>query len=546
MLRKNLAIGAAGLALLAGGYAAASAGQDEPAEMPRAAEMPLGAPGDEGETVPNEVIVVYKDNATLQEQDSAKDSVEAVDTRDLDENNVSGTQTELVELPNDVSTAEAIVELSTDPAVEIVEPNWLLAPVATSDDPSYLDGSLWGVYGDTTAPANAFGSQAAEVWDTTTTGDNTIVIGVIDEGVQITHPDLAANIWVNPADPVDGADNDGNGYIDDVNGWDFELEDNAVYKGLFDDHGTHVAGTIGAVGGNAQGIAGMAWDVKIVTGRFLGSGGTGTTADAIEAINYMTDLKANRGINLVATSNSWGCLGGGCYSAALEAAITAGGDEDILFIAAAGNDSVDTDITPHYPSSYDCPANSAASGAYDCIISVAAIDNAGGLAGFSNWGALSVDIGAPGVSILSTEPSNAYGYKNGTSMATPHVTGAAVLYKATTPALSATAIKNNILTSVAATTSLVGNVVTDGRLDLSDLAGLTTPPPVGQVTVCHATETLAPVGPNFDGQGLFLSYSKVFVGRSSAGEDTHADHPYDWMWLTGAASPPPDCPSPGN
>jgi subtilisin family serine protease len=344
--------------------------------------------------------------------------------------------------------------------------------------------------------------------------------------------------------PIDLVDNDGNGYVDDINGWDFENEDNSVYDGLFDDHGTHVSGTIGAEGGNGQGVAGVNWDVGLISGRFIGSSGFGFQSDAIEAINYMTDLKVNHGINIVATSNSWGSLGGS-FNAALQAAIEAGGDADILFIAAAGNNGADTDATPFYPSGYTCAANSIPSGAYDCIISVAAIDSSGQLAGFSNYGASTVDLGAPGVGIVSTVPSSTYSAYNGTSMATPHVSGAAALIAAINPAYSATQIKSAILSNVAITASLA-DTVTGGRLDLSFLASLPTPPPAGSVAVCHATETVGSAGPNYPGDALFISYSKVFVDRGSAAEAQHAAEDHDIMWLSGVPGGDAPCPTPGN
>ncbi len=224
------------------------------------------------------------------------------------------------------------------------------------------------------------------------------------------HQDLTVNVFVNQFDSVDGKDNDGNGYIDDVNGWDFDANNNSTYDGTQDDHGTHVAGTIGGVGGNGIGVAGMNWQVTMIPAKFLGRRG-GTLANAIKAVDYLTDLKTRHGFHIVATNNSWG---GGSSQALLDA-IDRGGSDGV-------GDNNDT--TPSYPSNYQCIAN----GKYDCVIAVAAITSTGLKSGFSNYGAATVDIGAPGSAIYSTLPgrlnSSAYGSYSGTSMATPHVTGA--------------------------------------------------------------------------------------------------------------------------
>jgi subtilisin family serine protease len=353
--------------------------------------------------------------------------------------------------------------LSSDAAVEFAEQNWIYTHQQTaSNDPYYTGGALWGMYGAGTTPGNQFGSQAGAAWAKGNTGSGTVLVGVIDEGIQWQHQDLAANIWSNPYDaPGDRIDNDGNGYVDDVRGWDFDRNDNTTYDGTADDHGTHVAGTIGAVGGNGLGVAGVVWNVKIITAKFLGSRG-GTTANAIKAIDYFTDLKTRHGLNIVATNNSWG---GGGYSSSLQAAIERANTANILFVAAAGNGGSDgvgdnNDTTPSYPASYP-NAN---------IISVAAITSSGTRSSFSNYGATSVDIGAPGSSINSTLPSstrNKYGAYSGTSMATPHVTGAVALYASLNPGATAASIKYSILSSAVSTPALVGKTVSGGRLNVS-------------------------------------------------------------------------------
>lgn len=368
---------------------------------------------------------------------------------------------ELLLVTTKLGTMEAIQMLKNSADVEYAEPNWIYQHFEISNDLYYTNGSLWGMYGDATSPTNQFGSQAGEAWAAGKTGSNTVYIGVIDEGAQFSHEDLAANFWTNPFDPIDGIDNDGNGYIDDVRGWDFDKNDNSTYDGTIDDHGTHVSGTIGAVGGNGKGVAGVNWKVTLISAKFLGRRG-GTTANSIKAIDYFTDLKLRHNLNIVATNNSWG---GGGFSQGVQDAIERANAANILFCAAAGNGGSDgigdnNDNVANYPSNYP-NAN---------IIAVAAITSTGGVSSFSNFGATKVDIGAPGSGIFSTLPNatgNSYGSYNGTSMATPHVTGACALYASTHPGSSAATIKAAILNSAIPTSSLSGKCVTGGRLNVS-------------------------------------------------------------------------------
>jgi thermitase len=419
--------------------------------------------------VPDEVLVQFKPGAREADKQRARGRVGA----ELDEVIVAAANRsdgkgdlQLVRLPGGLAVAAAVRGLQADAAVEFAEPNWVYFHEA-SNDPYYTSGSLWGMYGDATTPANQFGSQAAEAWAANHTGSHSVYVGVIDEGIQFTHPDLAANVWTNPFDPADGVDNDGNGYVDDIHGWDFDGNNNAVYdggtKGNLDDHGTHVAGTIAAQGGNGIGVAGVNWNVTYISGKFLGRRG-GTTANAIRAVNYFTDLKVRHGLDIVATNNSW--TGGG-FSQALLDAIVNGAQQNILFVAAAGNGGSDgigdnNDVMPSYPSAYDTTAGAG----WDAVIAVAAIRSDGALASFSNYGATAVDLGAPGVAIYSTTAYNTYSAYNGTSMATPHVSGAAALYAATHVERGA-ALKAVILNSTVPTASLSGRTVTGGRLDAS-------------------------------------------------------------------------------
>ncbi len=411
--------------------------------------------------VPNQVLVKFRDGTTGIEQERARQSISGVKL-DRVRDRLDGTSDiELTSFPAGRNINDVIARLQADPSVEYAEPNWIYTHTAVSNDPFFVNGQLWGMYGAGTVPANQFGSNAAAAWAAGQTGSRNVIVAVIDEGVQVNHPDLQANIWVNPFDPVNGRDDDGNGYVDDTNGWDFANNNNSVYdggtRGRADTHGTHVAGTIGAVGGNGVGVVGVSWQVTIISAKFLGTSG-GTTANAIRAVDYITDLKRRHGLNIVATNNSWG---GGGFSQGLLDAINRGGNAGILFVAAAGNSNNNNDATPFYPASYQCTAN----GTYDCVISVAAIDGSGFRASFSNYGATRVDLGAPGVSINSTLPFNTYGAYSGTSMASPHVAGAVALYAAARPGASAAQIRNAILSSAVPTPSLNGITVTGGRLD---------------------------------------------------------------------------------
>ncbi len=357
-----------------------------------------------------------------------------------------------------MGVTEAAGALRRMPEVAYAEPNYIYRHQAVSNDTYFMSGSLWGMYGNASTPANQFGSQAAEAWAAGHTGSRTVHIGVIDEGAMFAHEDLAGQIWTNPWDPVDGIDNDGNGYVDDIHSWDFANGDNGTYDGVSDDHGTHVSGTIGAIGGNAKGVVGVCWNVTIISAKFLGSNG-GTTEAAILAVDYLTDLKLRHGLLMPASSNSWG---GGAFSQFLQDAIGRAGAADILFVAAAGNESLDLETTISYPAGYP----------NENIIAVAAIDSAGNLASYSNYGANRVDIGAPGSAVYSTVPSrngrsSSYASYSGTSMATPHVSGAVALYAATHPAATAAQIKAAILGSAIPTASLSGKCVTGGRLDAS-------------------------------------------------------------------------------
>ena len=394
---------------------------------------------------------------------------------------------------------------------------------ATPNDARYTDGSLWGMYGDASSPANQFGSQAAEAWAQGHTGSMTNVIGVIDSGIDYTHPDLYLNIWLNQREipttlraslsdidsdglitfrDLNGAanasyvldynsngridagdllrdarwensvDEDGNGYRDDLSGWDFVNHDNDPMDD--EGHGTHVAGTIGAMGGNGIGVAGVNWNVQLVPLQIFSA--TGVFSGDVAAVNYFTNAAvsartAGSAENFIATNNSWG---GGWYEQALLDAITAAARQDILFVAAAGNESSNNDNWPSYPNGY----STAPATGYEAVISVASITITGGLSDFSNFGVSSVDIAAPGSEIWSTLPNGQYETYGGTSMATPHVTGAIALYASLFPNATSAQIREALLTSATFTASLNNLVASDGRLNIP--AMLAVAPPVTQ------------------------------------------------------------------
>ena len=327
-----------------------------------------------------------------------------------------------------------------------------------------------------------------------TKGTPDVVVAVIDTGVDYTHEDLVDNLWRNPGEmgtdangkdkSTNGIDDDGNGYKDDVIGWDFASKDNKPFdlpvsiwdmltSGGNPGHGTHCAGNVAARSDNGKGIAGVAPNIKIMSLRFITEKGQGTTADAISAIKYATAMGAK------VTSNSWGSEGeeaGDPENQALRDVIQDAQNNGVLFIAAAGNGhngngyNNDTDSKPGYPASYD----------HDIIISVAALDEAGALGSFSNWGARTVDLGAPGVKVFSTMVSNKYSdkvidfagmtvYWDGTSMATPHVAGAAALYWSAHPEKTWQQVKSAILTSVKRTNTMNGKSTSGGALDVGNL-----------------------------------------------------------------------------
>ncbi len=370
-----------------------------------------------------------------------------------------------LELKPGVSIESMLQTYRNDTNVLYAEPDYRVRVASVPNDA--LFGDQWDMHntGQLGGVADA-DIDAPEAWDLST-GTGSTVVAVIDTGVDYLHPDLAPNIWTNPGEvPGDGIDNDNNGYVDDVHGYDFFNDDGDP----LDDHnhGTHVAGTIGARGNNSVGVAGVNWDVQIMAVKFLGADGSGSTSDAIAAVRYAVDNGAQ------ISNNSWG---GDPYSQALYDAIADARDQGHIFVAAAGNGNfiglgVDNDATPFYPASYDL----------DNIVAVAATDRNDQIAIFSNFGSTSVDVGAPGVDILSTLPGGGYGNSSGTSMAAPHVAGALSLVRDFDPSLTPQQIVDRVLLSADPIQALDGITVTGGRLNLaSSLEPDTTGPQIADV-----------------------------------------------------------------
>ena len=414
--------------------------------------------------VKDRVIVRFKSqkNAGLSASQEkirvAHENVGAKVEEDLSTGSIEGLQ--LVQLPNGTDIQSAITSYKANPDVLYAEPDYVLSilPVQTGpvtydvnsahilsipNDPYFLDNQ-WSFHNTgQTGGTPGDDIDAPGAWDIST-GSSSVVVAVVDTGVLYTHSDLSANIWNNTDEiPGNGIDDDHNGYIDDVRGWNFIT--NTSDPNDDNGHGTHVSGTIGAVGNNAIGVAGVNWHVRIMPLKAFDPAGSGDTIDAIKSIEYGN---AN-GASVI--SNSWG---GPDYSQALKDAIDA---SPAVVVCAAGNSAnhSDDDIIPVYPASYNSTN----------IISVASTDQYDLLSSFSNIGLNSVDLAAPGTIIMSTYKDGYYASMSGTSMATPHVSGVAALVKAVNPSLTSEQIKRIILSTVDERISLSGKVASGGRLN---------------------------------------------------------------------------------
>ena len=408
-----------------------------PAALANAGSEPSGAGSPYADGT---VLVGFTKGTTAAEAHSV---VEAVGAREAA---VIGADTHVLDVPSG-QVEEKILLLKAQTHVRYAEPDYVVHVDMTPNDSLYH--KLWGMQK----------IQADLAWDSTT-GTRDVVVGVVDTGIDYTHPDLAANVWSNGGS-INGCAAGTHGYNAITNSCD-----------PMDDHkqGTHVSGTIGAVGNNGIGVIGVDPNVSVMGLKFLNSGGSGTTAGAVAAIDWAVKAKV-AGVNVRVLSNSWG---GGGYSQALKDEIDKAGARDILFVAAAGNFGGNNDSTPFYPCSYDT-ANE---------ICVAASDNRDRLASFSNYGAGSVDLAAPGTDILSTILGGAYGTLSGTSMATPHVSGTAALVLAKGYE-SVSDLKTTILSTVDPIADAAGKTTTGGRLnaDAAILAARPTPPTVGDFSL---------------------------------------------------------------
>lgn len=376
--------------------------------------------------VPGEWLVKFKNTAT---RITIQSALRNASFRPINNGYRSVPGLQRVKLADGADSIQARAALEQRDDVEYIEPNFILHEAAIPNDPKFAD--LWALK----SPGTFGGQPGADIaavaaWDITT-GSSNVVIAVIDSGVDYNHQDLSANIFSNTADcNTNGIDDDADGYIDDCHGIDTANHD----SNPMDDrgHGTHVAGTIGAVGNNGIGTVGVAWNVRILPCKFLDATGSGTTADAIECFDYIAMLR-DRGVNIVASSNSWG---GGPPSKALWDAVAAQHQHNILTVAAAGNDHWDAEQNPQPL----CDA-----GAVN-VLCVGASDYDDNIAYFSNWGNHVLAVQAPGVQIWSTYPGNQYMPLDGTSMATPHVSGVVALLAAQDPTRDWRKLKNLIIT----------------------------------------------------------------------------------------------------
>ncbi|GCA70259.1 thermophilic serine proteinase [Microcystis aeruginosa NIES-2519] len=458
-----------------------------PTAAPVTSELKPAATSTIAPHAPNQLIVKFKQGIATAQAAQFHSLFGAVKTQ-----KIKLTGAEIWKLSGSLSVEKILAQHGSNPIFEYIEPDYIvtkgtISPQATfPNDPSF--NQLWGLHntGQSGGTADA-DIDAPEAWDIQT-GDPNLVIGVIDTGVDYNHQDLVGNIWTNPGEIAgDGIDNDGNGYIDDIRGWDFAYNDNDPSD--VHGHGTHVSGTIAGKGNNGVGVTGVAWNAKIMPLKFLDDTGSGSTSNAIKAINYATD----KGVKL--TNNSWG---GGGYSQALYDAINAAGQAGALFIASAGNSAQNTDTSPSYPASYNL----------DNIISVASTTRTDSLSSFSNYGLTSVDLGAPGSAIYSTTPNNTYATYSGTSMASPHVTGAAALLWSQNPTWTAQQVKNTLMNTGDSIAALAGKTVSGKRLNVFNALAAANLPSV--------TVSVSPASVQEDGTtNLVYTFTRTNLNLSS-------------------------------
>ena len=397
--------------------------------------------------------IAARNNDLMDDEYEAVNGLVSID--DLDDADVEQTVRQYSAMNDLVEYAQPNYEIRLDPQdLPASGHDLLLREVSDGpNDPQF--GQQWALNN----LGQDGGKERADIdallaW-TKTQGSEKIIVAVLDTGVDYTHKDLVSNMWTRP-DSVPQYADDELGSFDDVHG--FDADTNASDPMDENGHGTHCAGIIGAEGDNGEGIAGINWHVRIMPLKFLGRSGSGTTKNAIEAINYAIDRK-KKGVNVRVINASWGSTQ---YSRALEDAIRAAGEQGILFVAAAGNSSTDNDKRAHYPSNYKLPN----------VLSVAAMDRTDSLTSFSNFGAKTVHVAAPGRDILSTWLGSAYREASGTSMAAPQVAGVAALILANEPTMTVEKLRDRILRSVDKVDSLDGKVSTGGRLCATQALGI--------------------------------------------------------------------------
>jgi subtilisin family serine protease len=469
------------------------------------------------EAVEGEVLVRYRAEAGVVGRQRAEFDV------DSDEVETVGRRGARRIRSRRLGTREMLQALRNNPDVDYAEPNYIIRLTAVPNEPWF--GSLWGLFNSGQIVNGSAGVPGADIdapgaW-AYTTGSRANVVGVIDTGIDYNHPDLAANIWSAPrAFSVTiggltitcGAGTHGfNAILNSCN----PMDDHS--------HGTHVAGTIGAVGNNGVGVAGVSWVASMMGLKFLSAGGSGATSDAIKAIEFAIQAKAALGIdaNVRILSNSWG---GGGHSIALGNQIEAANTADMLFVAAAGNAGTNNDVVPHWPSSYP-NAN---------VVSVASSTNRDVRSSFSNYGVVSVDLAAPGSNILSTVPNGGYVSYSGTSMATPHVAGAAALVLGECP-MDTASLKSLLLSTVDLPAALAGFTQTGGRLDVNT-AIQACRAAVGPPAITVDTLLVSPGGTISFAVANGPGNATDWIGFYAAGA---ADNAYQqWRFLNGTQSLP--------
>lgn len=424
------------------------------------------------EAVPGEYVVKLKNQVNLY---SVQKQLLSQSLNSYVKRTIPGQNVVVIKRPVFETEKSVIKSLSQNNLVQIVEPNYIYRINKTPNDP--LLGKLWGMNNigqpDNVGQVGVAGVDIGveKAWDIQT-GSKDVIIAVVDTGINYNHPDLVDNVWTNDAElnGKPGVDDDNNGYIDDIHGW------NAVtHTGdPLDDHGhgSHCSGTIGARGDDNKGIVGVNWNVRIMGVKFLAKDGSGSLESAIEAIDYAT----KNGAKIL--SNSWG---GGGFSQTLKEAIDRTNAAGALFVAAAGNESNDNDRNPSYPASYDVPN----------VLTVAAVDNKGVMASFSNYGRTKVHVGAPGVEIYSSIAPAGYDSWSGTSMATPHVSGIAGLLAANEPNLSGVEMKERIIATSRPLAGLKGKIKTGGIANAYNALTNTQAPPDPNDPSNWATTSLA-------------------------------------------------------